>query len=133
MEVVARASFIRTSPRKLRLVAQGVRKLSLPEAIVFLEALENRASLPLLKVVKQAIANATNNLGLDQESLKIKKIEISQGPIYKRWRVVSRGRTHEIQKKTSHIMVILAGEEKVKKRPLEKVKSKKEEKNGTKS
>lgn len=98
-----------------------------------MEALENRASLPLLKVVKQAIANATNNLGLDQESLKIKKIEVSQGPIYKRWRVVSRGRAYEIQKKTSHIMVILAGEEKVKKKPLEKVKNKKEEKNGTKS
>lgn len=139
MEVEARASFVRCSPRKLRLVANAVKKLSLDEAQVYLESSSKQASLPLLKVVKQAMANATNNLGLAREGLRLKKIEISEGPTYKRWRAVSRGRAHGIAKRTSHIRVILEGEEKGEKRKKEekKAKAKKEKKevkkDGTKS
>lgn len=110
MEVKARASFIRSSPRKLRLVASVIKEFSLDEALTFLENSPKRASLPLLRVVKQAVANATKNLGLEKESLKLKKIEIGEGPTYKRWRAVSRGRAHGIQKRTSHITVVLEGE-----------------------
>ena len=130
MEAVGKASFIRCSPRKLRLVVSGIKKLSLPKAIVFLENSSRRSSLPLLKVVQQAQANAVNNLGLEMESLKIKKIEIGEGPVYKRWQPVSRGRAHEIQKKTSHIKVVLEGEKKSKK---EMKKIEKGGKNGAKS
>lgn len=143
MEVVAKASFVRCSPRKLRLVADALRKFSLDEALTFLENSPKRASLPLLKVVKQAVANATKNLGLTKESLKLKKLEISEGPTYKRWRAVSRGRAHRIQKRTSHIAVVLEGEKAAGRRLTKARKSakgknkdqgqkKKEEKNGTK-
>jgi len=144
MEVKARASFVRGSPRKLRLVADALREFSLDEALTFLENSQKRASLPLLKVVKQGVANATKNLGLERQSLKIKKIEVSEGPTYKRWRAVSRGRAHEIKKRTSHIMVVLEGEKaagrKVAKagkpargKKEEQGQKKKGEKNGTKS
>lgn len=130
MEAIGKASFIRCSPRKLRLVSLGIKKLPLPKAIVFLENSSRRSSLLLLKVVQQAQANAVNNLGLEAETLKIKKIEIGEGPVYKRWQAVSRGRAYEIQKKTSHIKVVLEGEEKGKK---EMKKIEKGGKNGAKS
>ena len=110
MEVVAKSSYERISPRKLRLVADVVRNFSLRQALTFLENSPKAASLPLLKTVKQAIGNATNNLGLDRQTLKLKKIEIGEGPTHKRWRAVSRGRAHKIEKKTSHISVVLEGE-----------------------
>lgn len=141
MEVVAKSRYVRCSPRKLRLVASAVKKLSLDEAVTLLENSPKQASLPLLKVVKQGVANATKNLSLERAALKIKKIEVSEGPTYKRWRAVSRGRAHGIAKRTSHITVILEGEEKGEKRAAkrQKVKKQKEKKgvegkkDGTKS
>jgi len=110
MEIKASASFVRMSPRKLRLVADSIRDLSLEEALIALENSDKRASKPLLKVINQAIGNATNNLGVKKDSLRFKKILIEEGPTYKRWRAVSRGRAHSIFKRTSHIKIVLEGE-----------------------
>lgn len=118
MEVVAKSRNIRVSPRKLRLVADAIRHLPPQAALVVLEKMGKRAALPLAKTINQALANATNNFNLKKEDLGIKKLEIQEGPTYKRWRAVSRGRAHEIKKRTSHIFLVLEG---------------KEEKNGTKS
>lgn len=112
MEVKAEQRYIRMSPRKLRQVADSVRGIKTPgEMLSYLERIERRAAVPLAKVIKQAVANATNNLGLAEGSLRIKNLQIGEGPIYKRFRPVSRGRAHPIQKRTSHIRVILEAEE----------------------
>lgn len=110
MEIIAKSKYIRTSPRKLRLVARGLKKISLTQALIILEQLGKRASLPLRETIRSAVANAKNNFGLGEEVLRIKKLKIEEGPTYKRFRAVSRGRAHSIKKRTSHIIVILEGE-----------------------
>lgn len=107
MLITASATNIRTSPRKLRLVADLVRPLPLDTALVTLKQLRKRAALPLAKVLRQAQANAVNNLNLAKDKLTIKTIEINAGPIMKRGRAVSKGRGHSIKKRTSHIKVVL--------------------------
>jgi len=107
MQVVAKSKYIRMSPRKLRLVADSIRQLPPKEALVVLEAMNKRAAKPLVDTLKQALGNAVNNLNLKKENLVIKEIQIGEGPVFKRWRAVARGRAHQILKRTSHITVIL--------------------------
>jgi large subunit ribosomal protein L22 len=102
--------YIRQTPRKVRLVADLVRQMPLEEAIIQLQFSPKKAAGALGKVLVQAKANAVNNLELVPDTLKIKEIIIEEGPIYKRWRPVSRGRAHPIKKSTSHIKVTVSGE-----------------------
>ena len=112
MEIVAKSKHIRMSPRKLRLVVDSLRSLSLDEAMVALENLNKRAVKPLKLTFKQAIGNAVNNFGLKKEDLIIKEMQVGEGPTLKRWRAVSRGRARRINKRTSHLRVVLEGKEK---------------------
>lgn len=107
MKVTAEQKYIRMSPRKVRLVAAGLRGLHPQDAIKELDYMTRRAALPVSKVIKQATANAINNLKLNPQSLRIAEILVNEGATYKRWRPVSRGRAHSIFKRTSHIKVIL--------------------------
>lgn len=97
----------RQAPRKVRLVANSVKKLSLEDAVRQLSVINRRASIVVLKVLRQAIANATHNHGLSIADLKIKTIQVDEGARYRRFRAVSRGRAHGIIKRTSHITVEL--------------------------
>lgn len=115
MEIIAKSTFVRSTPRKLRLVADQVRGLEVKQAEAILKNLPKRAAEPLLLVLKQGVANALNNFKLNKDNLKIKRLEIGEGPRMKRIRFVSRGRIHQIQKRLSHIKMVL------------------EDKNGTKS
>lgn len=119
---------IRISAQKLRLVVDAIRKLSPSQAVLKLKFLNKRAAQALVKVIKQAMANAVNNLQLDENGLKFHQLEIGEGPTYKRWQPVSRGRAHSIFKRTSHIKVVLMSQ----KKETAEV-SKKESKSGTKS
>jgi len=130
MEVIAQAKFVRQTPRKLRLVADEIRGLEVTEAEIILKSLNKKAARLLLKTLRQGIANAENNFNLNKEGLKIKRLEIGEGPRMKRYRFVAKGRVHQILKKMSHIKIILEGEEK---KETKKVAKKKKEKNGTKS
>lgn len=126
MEVVAKSKYIRMSPKKMRLVAAAIVHLSVAKAEMILTKLNKRATRPLLLTLKQGVANAVGNFGLNKESLLIKRLEIGKGPIYKRGRPVARGQWHSILKRTCHITMILEGQE--------KKKEKKEKKNrGSKS
>ena len=107
MKVTAEAKFLKHGPRKLRLVADLVRPMALEEALTTLKHLSNRSAVPVLKVLKQAVANAVNNYKLSKDSLTIQLIEVNAGPVAKRFQPVSRGRAHSILKRTSHIKVIL--------------------------
>ncbi|MBU1323236.1 50S ribosomal protein L22 [Patescibacteria group bacterium] len=107
MQIKAEAKFLKHGPRKVRLVADLIRPMAIDEAMTTLKHLSNRSAVPVLKVLKQAVANAVNNYKLSKDSLTIQLIEVNVGPIYKRFQPVSRGRAHSILKRTSHIKIIL--------------------------
>jgi large subunit ribosomal protein L22 len=97
----------RQTPRKVRLVANAVKNVPLNEAFRQLGVIERRATMVLMKVLRQAVANAVHNFGYSPEDLSLKSILVTDGPRYKRFRAVSRGRAHNIIKRTSHITVEL--------------------------
>jgi len=99
--------YIRTSPRKLRLVADSVRGLPADRALEYLRFMGKRAALPLAKTIRQATASAKEQLGIDANNLIVKIIDIGEGPTFKRFRAVSRGSAHSIMKRSSHIKVVL--------------------------
>jgi len=107
MKIIACQKFIRTAPRKLRLVADSVRHMHPTKALLNLKFMHKRAALEISKVLKQAVANAVNNLNLDEKDLKIKHILVEEGPRYKRFRAASRGRARMILRRTSHVKIIL--------------------------
>ncbi len=107
MEIVARSKSIRISPRKVRLVADSIRNLSLDKALNALSMTKRRGASVLNSVVKSAISNAINNAKKDRESLRIKGIEVWDGPGLKRFHASTRGRAHPYKKRSSHIKIIL--------------------------
>lgn len=107
MEVQAQAKYIRLSPQKVRLVARLVQGMPANAALVILGQIPKVAAKPLILVIRSALANATHNLKLQSEDLKIKKIEVGEGPSFKRWRPQARGVAHPFKKRTSHLKVIL--------------------------
>lgn len=112
MEIIAKTEFVRISPRKVNQVAQLIRGFKASYALEVLRNMKKKATEPLLLTLKQGIGNAVNNFNLDKESLVVKKIEIGKGPILKRGQPVARGQWHPILKRTSHIKIVLEGEEK---------------------
>jgi large subunit ribosomal protein L22 len=121
MIITATQKYTRQTARKVRYVTDVVKKMSVEDALKQLAVMERRASLVVLKTLRQAIANAMNNHQLSLADLQIKNIVINEAPTLKRWRAVSRGRAHTILKRSCHIMVELetkSVEKKVK--PVEK-------------
>ena len=107
MPVTAKLKYLRIAPRKVRLVADLIRGKRIEEARNILNFTIKKAAPPLLKLLRSATANAKNNFQLDESNLYIAKILVDEGPKYKRWRARARGRAEEIQKKTSHVTVVL--------------------------
>lgn len=103
------------TPRKVSLVAGLVRGRSVADALVILEHTPKRAALVVKKAIASAQANAVNTHGLDGKTLEIKTLSITTGPRLKRFKPASRGRALPFQKKSSHILVEVAGTEKPKK------------------
>lgn len=97
----------RQTPRKVRLVANQIKGLALADALRQLAVIEKKSTLVLLKTINQALANARHNHGLKIEDLKLKSILIGDGPRYKRFRAVSRGRAHTVVKRSCHVRVEL--------------------------
>lgn len=106
MEIIAYQKYVRTTPRKIRLVADVIREMHPTDALLQLKFMHKDAATPLSKVLRQAIANATSN-NIEEKTLKFKHILIEEGPRYKRWRAASRGRARSIIKRTSHIKIVL--------------------------
>lgn len=114
MIIKAEQKNTRQTSRKVRLVADVVKKMSLVDAINHLAVINRKSSLLVLKVLRQAVANATNNFGLVVSDLEIDNILVNDGPALKRWRAVSRGRAHTILKRTCHVRVDLRTKKEVK-------------------
>ncbi|HOK35113.1 MAG TPA: 50S ribosomal protein L22 [Candidatus Pacearchaeota archaeon] len=110
MEIKASLNYLRIAPRKVRLVADLIRGMEVNKAQSILKFTEKRAAEPLLKLLNSGVANAKKNFNLTEEQIQklyIKEINVDEGPKLKRWIPVSRGTAHEIQKKTSHINLVL--------------------------
>ncbi len=113
MQIVAYQKNIRTTARKMRLVADSVRKMSPIDSLDYLKFMHKRAAEVLAKVVKQAIANAKDAHNIEPKNLIFKHLLIEEGPTFKRFRSASRGRARMILKRSSHIKVVLEEKTKV--------------------
>lgn len=122
MDVRAKAKFIKTSPKKIRLVIDLVRGLDVEVAITQLQFSKKNAALPISKLIKSAIANGEENDSLKKDNLFIKEIKVDEGPTMKRWMPRAMGRATPIRKRSSHVTLVLS--EKV---PTEKKDKKKKE------
>jgi len=108
---------IRISPKKVNLVAALVRNKLAVEAVDILKFTTKKAAPIIKKVIESAMANAENNFKQKKDSLFVKEIIVTEGTTYKRRNAISRGRTHPILKRTSHITVKL--EQQVTEKPVE--------------
>lgn len=107
MEVKARLRFARIAPRKARLVADLVRGKRSEEALNILNFTKKAAAKILTKLLKSAIANATQKKTIDIDRLYVKQIMVDQGPTMKRYQSRALGRATAIRKRTSHINIVL--------------------------
>jgi len=111
MAVKAESKGVRMSPRKVGEVAHLVRGRTVADAIVILQNTPRRAALPVLKTIKSAQANATHNHNYKAEGLRIVEITVNHGPRTKRFRPAAMGRALPYQKRSSHIRVLVEGEQ----------------------
>ena len=111
MEVIAKAKYIRRTPRKARLIADAVRGMPVAEALAFLEFSSRHAALDVAKVIKSAAANAEHNFNLNREDLVVKALMVDEGPTMKRIRPVSRGMAHQYFHRTCHITAVVEDRE----------------------
>ena len=107
MEAKAIAKYIRISPMKVNIVLDLVRGKNVNEAFAILQYTPKSAAEVVLKVLKSAVANAENNLNLDKNSLYIAEVHSGQGPTLKRFRPHAQGRAFRINKRTSHITLVV--------------------------
>jgi ribosomal protein L22 len=105
--VRASARYLRTSPRKVRLVADQVRGLPIADARALLQFSPRSAARDVVKLIDSAAANAENNYELVADEMRIAEIRVDEGPTLRRWRPRARGRATKIDKRTSHLSVAL--------------------------
>lgn len=107
IEARAIARYTRISPRKARAVINAIKGKKVEEAFKVLELSPKKAARLIYKVLKSAVSNAENNFGLDVDSLYVKKCYVNDGPRLKRiWRR-GRGRADIIQRRLSHIGIVV--------------------------
>ncbi len=103
-DATAKLTNYRQAPRKVRLVADMLRGLSVDRALAQLSLLPKRASEPLSKLIRSAAANAKD---IAQKDLYISTIQVNGGIVFKRHMPRARGRAAEILKRTSHVTLAL--------------------------
>ena len=102
------ARTVRIAPRKVRLVVDLIRGKQVGEAVAILQLTPKAASPVVEKVLKSAIANAEHNYDLDVNNLVVSEIFVDEGPTLKRFRPRAMGRASAINKRTSHITVVVS-------------------------
>jgi large subunit ribosomal protein L22 len=118
MEWNATLKNLRISPRKARLVVDAVRGKSVREAILILDTVHKKSSLPVKKLIQSAVANAKKQDSVLESQLKVEKIYVDAGMTLKRFRPRAFGRAYTIRKRSSHISLTLGELDIVKKRKL---------------
>ena len=107
-EALAVCNSIRTSPRKLNLVAQSVRGLDAAKAVAELSFSKKRIAKAALAVLQSAIANAENNHQLNIDKLFVKEAYVGKGLVMKRMHARARGRGARVLKPFSNLTIIVA-------------------------
>jgi large subunit ribosomal protein L22 len=107
MEARAYLKYARISPRKVSILLDLIRKQPADKAKAILQNTSKSGSELLLKLLESAMANAENNNNMDVAKLYVAECFVCQGPILKRIRPRAHGRAYEIQKKTSHVTMVL--------------------------
>ncbi len=113
-DVHAHLRYLRIAPRKVRLVVDAVRGLSVQAAERDLQFNSKQAAVPVLKLLRSAMANAEHNFHLKPETLYIQKITADDGPTLRRYRPRALGSSAMIRKRTSHVTIVLAEREEIK-------------------
>ena len=103
----ASARFQRITPMKARRVVDMVRGLPVDDALAILQFAPQAASETVYKILESAIANAETTEGLDASTLVVSKAFVDEGPTMKRWRPRAQGRATRINKRTSHITLVV--------------------------
>ena len=103
----ATARYVRITPMKARRVVDMVRGLPVDDALALLQFAPQAASETVYKVLESAVANATTTEDLDRGTLVVSKARVDEGPTMKRWRPRAQGRATRINKRTSHITLVV--------------------------
>ncbi len=128
MSVKVKIKYLRIAPRKVRLVADMIRGEEVRKAKSLLNFAVKKPTLPVLKLLNSGTADAKANFDWEESNLYIKEITVDEGPKLKRWMPRARGVASPIQKKVSHVTIILDQIEekgKVAKKKKSKVQAKK--------
>ena len=107
MEARAYLKYLRISPRKVVILCDLIRGKDVKTATAYLMQTPKAASEPMLKLLKSAVANAENNNGMSAENLYIAECYANKGPTMKRIRPRAQGRAYRIEKRMSHITIVL--------------------------
>lgn len=107
MEVKAKFTYVRRGPRKLRLAVDMVRGKKIQDAVDILTFDRTQSSKDVLKLIRSAVANAATKGGINLDSLYVKQISVDQASIMKRFTPRAKGSASPIQKKLSHVSVVL--------------------------
>jgi len=111
VEVRAQAKYVRSAPRKVRLVVDHIRGKSVDEARAILTHTTRGAAEDVLKLLNSCVANAENNHELVADELKVGRAYVDEGPTIKRFRPRALGRATKINKRTSHMTITLTEKE----------------------
>ena len=128
MEVRSIYKYARISPFKAREVTREIQGLPVSAALDLLTFTPKKAAFLIGKTLKSAIANAENNANLKPEGLVVKEAIVGEGPTLKRIMARARGSASRIQKRTSHIRIVLSDEIPIESRETRKAKRKQEKK-----
>ena len=101
----------RQSPRKMRAVADMIRGQKVGDALSILRFQQRKAAKVLSKVLTSAIANATENEKADADQLVVKQVAIDCGPVEKRWLSRSMGRANRMNRRSSHVTIVVEAQE----------------------
>ncbi|EXX88960.1 50S ribosomal protein L22 [Paenibacillus darwinianus] len=107
-EAKASVNHVRVAPRKAQLVVDLIRGKQVGEAIAILRHTPKSASPIVEKLLNSAIANAEHNYQLDVNKLVVSQVYVNQGPTMKRFRPRAMGRASRINKRTSHITLVVS-------------------------
>lgn len=120
MAVKAVAKGVQMSPRKVAAVAALVRGRTVADALVILSHTPRRSAIPVRKAIESAKANADHNHNYKPATLVITEIGVTPGPRIKRYRPAAYGRALPFERKSSHIRVVVDGEQREAKKPVKK-------------
>lgn len=107
MQFIAKASYIRYSPYKLRPLADVIRGKSASFALGWLTTYRNQRTEALKKLVHSVVANAKSSKNVGIEELSVKEVRIDQGPIFRYFKPGAQGRAMPQRKRLSHISIIM--------------------------